>query len=84
MLSTIICTVCLVSTEVAQRVAVPNLSWWPSTLSISHCLGEGLSRTPAWIQHRHTDTHTHTYVKSCHHDSAKTEEEADGGRRAGH
>lgn len=71
------------STEVAQRVVVPNLSWWPSVLSISHCLGEVLSRTPAWIltqalAQTHTRAHTHTenYSWSCHRKLCE------GGRRS--
>lgn len=51
----------VVSAALAQRVGVPNLSWRPSALSISHCFiwNSSLDITQPHFTHIHTATHLH-------------------------
>lgn len=52
----------VVSAALAQRVGVPNLSWRPSALSISHCLGESYLELQLRYNTATLHTHTHSYT----------------------
>ena len=52
----------VVSAAFAQRVGVPNLSWRPSALSISHCLGESYLELQLRYNTATLHTHTHSYT----------------------